>query len=40
MPYTAQFVMEHYRQTGRETDALYAGTANGNEVVFTAIPEY
>ncbi len=40
MPYSAKFVMEHYRETGRETDALYVGTADGNGVVFTPMPEF
>ncbi len=40
MPYSAKFVMEHYRKTGKATDALYVGTADGNGVVFTALPEY
>ncbi len=40
MPYSAKFVMEHYRKTGRETDALYVGTADGDEVVFTPMPEF
>ncbi len=39
MPYTAKFVVEHYRETGRFTDALYVGTADGNRVVFTEMPE-
>lgn len=39
MPYSAKFVMEHYRQTGRETDALYVGTSDGSGVVFTEMPE-
>lgn len=40
MPYTAKFVVEHYRITGRFSDALYVGTADGNRVAFTEMPEY
>ncbi len=39
MPYTAKFVVEHYRTAGRFTDALYVGTADRNGVVFTEMPE-
>ena len=34
MPFTAGFVLEHYRAVGRRTAALYGGVADGEKVVF------
>lgn len=38
MPFTAKFVMEHYLKTGCRTDAVYAGVADGEKVVFMEMP--
>lgn len=40
MPYSAKYVMEHYCATGRFSDKLYTGVANGKEVEFVELPEY
>lgn len=40
MPYTAKFVIGHYLETGRGTDDLYVGVADGERVVFTELPSY
>ena len=40
MPYTAKYVMEHYCKTGRFSDKLYIGVANGYGVEFIELPEY
>ncbi len=40
MPYTAEFVIEHYLKIGRNTDDLYVGVADGKRVNFTKLPEY
>lgn len=40
MPYTARFVIEHYLKTGQVTDKIYGGVADGERVVFTAMPEF
>lgn len=40
MAYTARYVINHYLQTGRETDEIYVGAADGEKVVFTVIPEF
>ncbi len=40
MPYTAKYVMEHYCKTGRFSDKLYMGVANGYGVEFIELPEY
>lgn len=39
MPFTAQFVMSHYLQTGRLNDTLYVGVANADQVTFAPMPE-
>lgn len=40
MPYTAKFVTEHFLEIGRRTNAVYVGVADGNQVVFTELPQY
>ena len=40
MPYSAKYMIEHYLTTGRENDKVYVGTADGEGVVFTELPEY
>lgn len=40
MPYTAKYVMEHYCQTGRFSDKVYMGGANGHEVAFVELSKY
>ena len=40
MPFSAQFVIEHYLKTGRYDNAVYGGIANGKRVVFTELTDY
>lgn len=40
MAYTSKYVIEHYLGTGRETNEIYVGAADGETVVFTRIPEF
>ena len=40
MPYTAKFVIEHYLETGRRTDEMYVGVADGKHVAFIGLPQY
>ena len=40
MPYTAKYVMEHYCETGRFSDKLYAGVTNERGVEFIELPEF
>lgn len=40
MAYTSKFVIEHYLKTGRETNEIYVGAADGEKVVFTVLPEF
>lgn len=40
MPFTAQYVVAHYLQTGRYDDAVYGGIADGEKVVFTKMPTF
>lgn len=40
MPFTARFVIEHYRTLGCRTQAVYGGIADGERVVFTELPEF
>ena len=40
MPFTAKFVVEHYRNVGRYTDQMYGGIADGEKVVFTEMREF
>ena len=40
MPFTAKFVLDHYRTTGRRTQQLYGGVADGSRVQFIELPEF
>lgn len=40
MPFTAQYVIEHYLSVGRRTNMVYGGIADGSKVVFTELPEF
>lgn len=40
MPYSAKFVIEHYLETGRRTDEMYVGVADGKQVAFIGLPQY
>ena len=40
MPFTAWWVVKHYIEKGRETDALYAGTTLPEGVVFHELREF
>ena len=40
MPYTAKYVIDHFCSIGQFTNEMYAGVANGNEVVFVGLPEF
>lgn len=40
MPFTARFVIEHYRTLGCRTQAVYGGIADGEKVVFTELAEF
>ena len=40
MPHTAYSVIRHYLETGRYTDALYAGATVEDGVVFTPLSEF
>ena len=40
MPFSAQFVLEHYFKTGRYDNIMYGGIANGKTVVFVELTEY
>ncbi len=35
MPYTADYVVKHYLETGRKTEIIYSGTATAEGVNFT-----
>ena len=37
MPFTAKYVVNHYLTTGRHTDVLYGGVADGEGVVFVGM---
>lgn len=39
MPYTAQYVMEHYLDKGRFTTEMYVGVATGEKIAFMQFPE-
>ena len=39
MPFTAKYVVEHYRKVGRFTDKLYSGVTTPEGVTFTELPE-
>lgn len=40
MPFTSEYVIAHYLQTGRKTNELYAGVADGEKVIFTNMPAF
>ena len=40
MPFSAQFVMEHYLKTGRYDHAVYGGIANGQKVFFVELTDF
>ena len=40
MPYSAKFVLRHYLTKGRDSNEIYVGVSDGNDVVFTAMSEY
>ena len=40
MPFTAQFVVEHYLKEGCHTDMVYGGIADGVQVVFIELPAF
>ena len=40
MPYTSKFVIEHYLNTGRTTNEMYVGAADGDTLSFTKLPEF
>ena len=40
MPFTAQHVVKHYIEVGKDTDALYAGVATESGVTFTEMQEF
>ncbi len=40
MTYIVRYVLEHYLQTGMFHDKLYAGIANGEQVIFAELPEF
>lgn len=40
MPFTAQYVVKHYVEIGKNTDLLYAGVATKDGVMFTEMEEF
>lgn len=40
MPYSAKFMLKHYLTVGAGDRQVYVGAADGERVVFTALPEY
>lgn len=40
MPFSAQYMMEHYLKIGIHNDKLYGGIADGSKVVFTELPDF
>lgn len=40
MPFSARYVIKHYIEVGKTTDALYVGAATENGVAFTEITEF
>lgn len=40
MPFTAKYMLEHYLETGRFDDKVYAGVADGEKVNFSELPEF
>lgn len=40
MPFTSQYVMKHYVETGRHNHKMYGGVADGRELVLVELPEF
>ena len=40
MPFTSKYVIAHYLETGKDTEAIYGGIADGTKVVFTELQEF
>ena len=40
MPFSSHYVIKHYIETGKDTDALYVGAATADGVKFTEIKEF
>ena len=40
MPFTAYYVVKHYGEIGKDTDALYAGIAGESGVVFIEMKDF
>lgn len=40
MPYTAKYVINHYLDIGAFNHKMYGGIANGEQVIFTELPEF
>ena len=40
IPFSAQFMIEHYLKIGRYNNVMYGGIANGKAVVFVELPEF
>jgi 8-oxo-dGTP diphosphatase len=40
MPFTSQYVMEHYLKVGMHNHNVYGGIADGSKVVFTELSEF
>ncbi len=40
MPFSAQYMIEHYLSIGRYDDKVYGGIADGERVVFTEVVEF
>lgn len=40
MPYSSKYVIQHYLNIGMHNSNLYCGVADGNQVMFTEMPEY
>ena len=40
MAYTARYMIDHWLKTGRYTDCMYGGVADGEKVVFTELYAY
>lgn len=40
MPFTSKYVIEHYLNVGYKTDMIYAGIADGKQVIFVEMPEF
>lgn len=40
MPFTSQYVLQHYLENGRYTNKLYGGMASENDVLFKVLDEF